>query len=245
MKPQANRSCFKKRLSPKARAVRVSTNYFFGASIENGRASGSAGPARIQSARATKQIRPSSAEAEFRRKISFPIRAICFQAWRGRERFHFDLKPSAANWLPRGRDLKYFSDSAREIFSPLRRCKSAVPIPASKNQRGVGIFRQLAPFAAVVIREKNKAAFVQTFQQNDARRRYSIFIRRRERGGVHVQIGFWPARFPPARTIFGIARSDSLPDPRAADRRAGYSRLMSASDIIFTSRGTPSGRASI
>ena len=57
--------------------------------------------------------------------------------------------------------LRQFRDRAGDADLPFQ-------IRPVKRQRRIGIFGQFQPLAAVIIREKNKAAFVHTFEQHGA-----------------------------------------------------------------------------
>ena len=97
------------------------------------------------------------------------------------------LDAHVARRLPRGRLLKYDSDSSAGNFA--HRAGDAdlsFQIRPVKRQRRVRIFGQLKSFAAVVIRVKNEAAFVHALEQHGAVGGPAGLVHCRQHHRVHV-----------------------------------------------------------
>ncbi len=141
-----------------------------------GRADGWAGPARIRSNPGEAGSHPSSAAPGCSSHRTWPP-ASRTRASRNSRSATGELcqDAQALNCAPRGRVLKYASDSARDVFAIRSRdAHLPVQIRPVEDQRGARILRQLAPFSAPVVGEEDEPVGGGLSQQNHAGGRLAL-----------------------------------------------------------------------
>ena len=128
-------------------------------------------PLRLQNKSA-----PVRRQRNVRREISFPVRAISLPARRGRERVRFGSTPTPRAGCRADAILKYcFRFRRRTVLYRTGHANLPLQFRPEKRQRRIGILRQFPAFAAVVIREKSKAAFVHGLSAKQCARKVSHF----------------------------------------------------------------------